>query len=503
MRFKLPANLKLQKLIDRYPPKQIRGFHQDKVYFVCHSIIQQMSKLDDNGKSPRVGVPYYVPLSALVLKDILGNGYKELTTWMIRAGIIEIDDHYIVGERAKLYKLSSHYNTGKFKWVSCTSTSFKRKQYHSIYKKHTSKFVYETRLIGVLEKHFNSLTIDKEAAYQLVDEIYLNERKVILSGDKKSREIHLVKLRLRCHSYRSSIDRVNEKAILKQDRFGHRLHTPITGLKKEFRQFVRYNGQRLVEIDLSNSQLFFILPLLDWRNWGAKKERRGKISLNSTIWQGIEHISTNTNTIMFLKCLETRYGKGIQSMPFAHDACDGIVYERLVEVLDEGEYFTPRWNAKMKRDYVKRGLLSLLFACPRTHRSLYTGKMGQIWNAFKTLYPEVGQVIEMIKGEDYKTGSKLLQRIESFCMIRGVCKTIKNGQPHIPIFTLHDCIVTIEKYVEEVKEAVLSVVSQITGFIPAVKVKKWEAHADFRTYSISVIITNGDTYILSFRRLAA
>lgn len=501
MRFRVPANLKLQKLIDRYPPKEISAFHQDKVYFICHSIIQQMSKLDDNCKYPGVRLPYFVPLSASILKGIIGNSYKEVISWMLKVGIIEIDENYIVGERAMLYKLSTQYNTGIFKWVSATSIAFKKKQYSNIHKKQTSKYVYEPRLISVLGKHFrDGLTIDKEAAYLLVDEMYLREQKDILSSAKKLREKRLVKLRLKCNSYRSSIDRINTNVTLKQDKFGHRLHTPLTGLKKEFRELVRYQGQRLAEVDLSNSQLFLILPLLDWRNWVVHKKRRGKISLNSTIWTGIEYITTNTNTIMFLKSLEVHYGRGLQRMQFAHDACNGIVYERLVEVLDSIRYFNSSWSSKKKRNHVKRGLLSLLFGSPRKHRRMYNSNMGKVWVAFKALYPEVGQLIEIIKKEDYKAISMLLQRIESFCMIRGVCKTIKNGQPHIPIFTLHDCIVTTEEQIEEVKEILLSVVSNITGFRTTVKVKRWKKNA---VVTYRVIANNSDMYLLCLMVTAA
>ncbi len=419
---------------------------------------------------------------------------------MIKVGVIEIDENYIVGERAMLYKLSKQYNTGKFKWVSATSTAFKKRGYSDVYKENIGKYVYEPRLISVLGKHFNDgLTIDKEAAYLLIDEMYFKKQKDILSGAKKLREKRLVKLRLVCNSYRSSIDRINTNATLKQDEFGHRLHTPLTALKREFRELVRYQGQRLAEVDLSNSQLFLILPLLDWKNWVVHKERRGKKSLNSTIWTGIEYITTNTNTIMFLKSLEVRYGKGLQRMQFAHDACKGIVYERLVEVLDSIGYFNISWSSKLKRGYIKRSLLALLFGSRRKHRRMYNSNMGKVWVTFKALYPEVGQLIEIIKEEDYKAISMLLQRIESFCMIRGVCKTIKNEQPHIPLFTLHDCIVTTKEYVEIVEKELLSVVTGIVGFTPTVKKKAWYNTAN----SFIVLISRIGNIINAIRKRAA
>lgn len=473
MKLQIPTRLKIEHLERVKSTRQIKGFHNDKVYFICHSIIQQMHKMDDNAYYPGVAFKYYVPLNATILKHTLGNCYLDIIEWMVAAGIILRKDGYTVGKQSKLFRLANRY-LWKYRWITTTHRTFHSKNYSDIFCKYTDKFMYEPRLIKRLERRFTELKIDSKKAYALADELCNEERQKILCGPKKFRQKKLEILNVKRDSYNYMIKRIsNGEVFIYPDKFGHRLHTPLTGLKREFRPYLTHNGKTLVEIDMSNSQLFLILSLLNYENWKLKKLRRGKISLNSTIWQGIELVYTNSNIIMFLKSLETRYGKGLQNVPFAQDACNGVIYEKLVEELNRVGFFKERPNDMDKRKEVKSSLLKVLFACPHKHKNMFRGKPGQVWKAFGKLYPEVTTLLNMIKAVDYRNASKLLQRIESCCMIRGVCKTMYKEHTDIPIFTLHDCIVTTEEHAKTVKGVLLSKVDELIGFTPNVKQKTW------------------------------
>lgn len=211
MRFKLPANLKLQKLIGRYPPDQIKGFSGDKVYFVCHSIIQQMAKLDENCFYPGVRFQYYVPLSATVLKRMLGNNYGAVTFWMERVGIIQIYRQYEVGKQSIKYRLCNRYNTGKHTWKSASTFKFSKVKQDGMFSMKERKCIFEPRLIGKLQKQFTGLKIDEQKALAHISKLYAEEHEQILSGPATERQPKINKLRIKRMAYKHMIDRFNRQ----------------------------------------------------------------------------------------------------------------------------------------------------------------------------------------------------------------------------------------------------------------------------------------------------
>lgn len=297
---------------------------------------------------------------------------------------------------------------------------------------------------------------------------------MILRSHKSKRQQRLKDLRLKCNGYREAIKKINlTEASFKQDSYGYRLYTPLTSLKKELRQFVRYKGERLVEIDLANSQLFFLIPLLNWKLYHPQAGNGKKGSLKHTIWIGERDRRLYSNTIMFCKKLEMQYSKGFQEISFVSDACKGIIYERIGEYLSAEGYFEKGESDDQKRAQVKKYLLKLIFASPIEHHSMYKSHIGPIWEAFKACYPEVGQVVSLVKEVDYKAISRLLQRIESYCMLDGLCKAVNDKHPEIPLFTLHDCIITTEENIDVVEKELLAAITEIVGFTPSIKRKVW------------------------------
>jgi hypothetical protein len=78
---------------------------------------------------------------------------------------------------------------------------------------------------------------------------------------------------------------------------------------------------------------------------------------------------------------------------------------------------------------------------------------------FKGLY----KMFSAIKRKNHRALSHILQRIESEIMIQNVCKRISLEQPTLPIFTIHDSVLTTDGNQEYVAKIIKEEAFKLTG----------------------------------------
>jgi len=64
--------------------------------------------------------------------------------------------------------------------------------------------------------------------------------------------------------------------------------------------------------------------------------------------------------------------------------------------------------------------------------------------------------------------------LEAQIILKEIALTISNEIPEAPLFTIHDSILTIEKYKAQVKRIMIDVYRKHLGFYPAIEVKNLE-----------------------------
>jgi|GEM_PF-2212196 len=466
----IPKNLKLAKLLNRYPMPAIAGFHVDKLYFICDSIYSMMNYLDaEKNLYPGKSEPFYVPLSADILAGKLGNTYKAIINWMEKAGIIECDGSWEAGVISQGYRFTNKYADCGRRWITVT--------YHRFLIKKPEKHVpeglrwqIEKRVIGSLAKWFTDgkLCIDAVEADRTLQSLRITEQ-----AEASGAEIASVNRRYYQRKYAIDVLK-NKTGRIIQDSFGYRLHTVLTQLKKELRYTVTYGGEQLIQLDIKNSQLFFITYLLDWQHWYLRENPCRK---KREIWKGISQtIETTINryntTIMFLKSLKNLSGGSLQKLQFVQDSCKGRLYESVGDSMTDTSLKFTLMNDSQKRSFVKQTLIKKLYSRARTF--CWDMDYNSVWNSFLQLYPEVERIVTDIKGRHYTDICKLLQRIESIAIICYVCKTIQKTHSDVPLFTLHDCLVTTENNALLVKQIMEEQICQFTGFTPMVELTHWK-----------------------------
>lgn len=196
-----------------------------------------------------------------------------------------------------------------------------------------------------------------------------------------------------------ALEDINDRQLyFKFDEYG-RFHTNFTTLKKDIRKnFLKIDGEDLVEIDISNSQPLFLA-----------------------------HLMKKTLTIKEL--INPEFSKYFDLVE------KGLLYE---EIMDK--------SGINCREDVKIIMYRVLFG--------RNGEVATENKIFSSIFPEVFSFIKKYKKDrnNHKSLSHKLQQLESEFIFNNVISYIMNTHPEIKLFTVHDSINVPLKYKEIVKD---------------------------------------------------
>jgi hypothetical protein len=148
-----------------------------------------------------------------------------------------------------------------------------------------------------------------------------------------------------------------------------------------------------------------------------------------------------------------------------------------------GYYFDGDMKDLVK--FAKKRLLSMLFA----KTSIY--KFEQL--AFGSIFPQVLNFINEFKNIDNNNGdTKERHKKIAYCTFQFEAKTMidkiareydKIHKGKVPVFTLHDCLITTVSHVEELKDFMEKKFINLFGVAPNLTIEKSKFVADYREVS--------------------
>ncbi|NMB82015.1 MAG: hypothetical protein GYA14_09370 [Ignavibacteria bacterium] len=382
--------------------------HRDKYYYIIRLIYYGRIFDKRNIKHS------FISLNGQFLHKVLGGNYIKYLRWLIDSGIIESDKHYEPNKKSIGYRLTEKYRNEKFRKVEITNK----------------------RLIEKIEK----LKVQHEQSISNPTLIYLIKCLKSIKLDFDGANNWLVQNISEINNYEysnatSSIDLLysNDSHFTVSSLTG-RFYSTVTNLKKELRPFLKYNGQSLVEVDIANSQPFFLnFLLIDYYS-----------NNNSLIksYSDIKYIS-----------YDTKNNLPDDSKKYIDLTSKGVFYEYLMEA----------FNYSGDRDKFKK----MLFARVYYNDTLKGGR--EEWFLFQDLFPSVAEVITHHKKENYKNLAIMLQIAESDMMIYKIVP--KLIEKIIYALTIHDSYLVIENDSAEVKKIILNEFKNLYGLIPFVRIK--------------------------------
>jgi hypothetical protein len=467
-----PENLDLQAIMDARPGWQ--GIKKDHLLFILHSIIQEKAHNDPERWEKLGKKDGFVPLHSKVLEEKIPP-YRRHLDYLIDAGIIESDEEYMPGVVSIGYRFTAAFRGVNYKRVEIQDFILRRKiKEGSIFSK--------TNAIGLrypnLLKWFKSrkLQIDRRAAIRWVNE---QEEQVmkILKGKKLSK-VRLIEERVavieKYANQRLQVTRIAEHDYYYSiDGTGNRLHTNLTNLPKGLRNFLTYDGRQLVSIDIRNSQPYMSLALFDKKFWqpNVKMEYPTLKKMDKGLYDRMGKEDMHFQySIMFVDSSKTLVRSDLQKDIFSRNVIQGTIYEYLQEVFEREGQLNLGSTHDEKRSRVKKIVLTLLFDADW---KVYNREPRSPVQIFRRHFPTIARAFAYIKEYDYRTLAIILQRIESYLLLDKICRCISQERPDIPLFTIHDNIITTVGNEEYVQSVMREELARIMGAAPQLAVEYW------------------------------
>ncbi len=483
MKLYIPENLDIDQLTHDNPPyfKKYK-FKRDMALYIIHLI----NALPLYNKD--LMFEGFVPLNSTLLQNKISN-YKEYLNYLEHdLKIIEGNNQYFPGFKSKGYRLSEKYKT-EIKSQSLVDFTFSKKL-----KIERNNRAASVKHLAYLTKWFNpKLEIDIDFVNQfLKEEYFLKQNNQALWDYDRSRKKHKEPMTQLNHAKISAEKISREEYYLLHDDNVYRFHSNLTNMRSIIRNAVTYEGQKLISIDIKNSQPYLSTILLSRSFWIEQKfEANNKESLSISFdepqrvtnkgfndFKGINYesekgfdkrlnisqirIHDNDSYIML-----GDIDKTLMNDEFRHYinlVVDGTLYEflELQFRIQLGETFANRKD-------VKAAVFQVLF----TDNRFFGQDDAKPKRVFQTMFPYVYEVFKLIKSKDKSLLPRLLQSIESYLIIDVIAKRISIDYPDAPIYTIHDSISTTEEYVDVVERIMSEELSKAIGHAPKLAREEW------------------------------
>jgi hypothetical protein len=445
----IPVSLQqnLYNILVSVGEEQYAKKHLSKFYYLIHKLREEVIINKSIEKDS------YINLHSNILDDLLGSRYTPdiLRILIKETNIIETDNHYIVGDKAKGYRLNRKYIDEPFVWYKDDSKftqkliQYKRnkimkymnkREYHSIFLNLTSLTFNYNKLKNYLIKFLNNLSLPNLSFFSfflLCTDIFQEEHiiKELIDLQKElqsilyanteeepvlpntictyifdSEEYTLTKL---IHDLVCIIKIIKKDWFFVVDNKGNRLHNNITNLNKNLRECLVLDGcEDNVNIDISCSQ----------------------------------------PSLLAFQCMEYLGERGIDYRK-QKDLVKYIIYcIRKDKENDIYMYLKKKIGFTGSRGEFKEVFFQILYG------KLYETEFTKL---FKQEFPTVWSIACEIKKKDYRQLSIQLMKLESNVMFFGVIKRLLEINPDICILTIHDSIFTKKENLELVKQVMSEV----------------------------------------------
>lgn len=445
----VPYNLDINNLI-KSDLEKFSKVNNNTVRSIVGTIVKKTAYFSEFGKKSKgISKLIFVPLSSVKLKKTYQEGYKLAMDLLYKRVLFKLP--YSEQESYR-FSLNDLY-VNKMLRVECLDyTSLKDKNIvNRLFKDVKGVDSRIKSRFGYLIKFFCSkrLKIDVQSAREFIEEEY-SQHKVF------SKYIIDLQKVLDVHNgnYRFSNNQLTDG----------RFHNNLIQLKKGLRKFVSYDGEKLMEIDISNSAPFLLASLLS----------------NTIKFNISESISDILNSYLY-KFLENAVSLDIkETQEFLNCCSSGKIYELFVEdyikdnrvrvleyfKIENIDDFDLESRSDELRKLIKKDFLAMLFSKNSQYKTMQ--------NIFSKRFPSIHNLLLNRKKWGSKKLSHLLFQIESYVMLELIAKEFnRQNRGRVPIFTLHDCLFTTESNAEKLRLFVEERFSELFECVPILKTKEW------------------------------
>lgn len=249
----------------------------------------------------------------------------------------------------------------------------------------------------------------------------------------------------------------------------NRLHTNLTRTNKELRKCLYYKEEKLSAVDIRASQPFFFAVFLKAflkKDYNLVKQIGASKLISKKKFEELSNLAIDRDEIIaFVEIILTEdfYTNFSTHLEIPIDK-EGKPYKMKTNYIESRSKLQKRRKIdfeqpkikesfETKRDYAKSVMMEVFFSSPRTP----TKEAKQ----FRTLYPSVSKVMKFIK-DNCISLDKLLSHIESYCLLDFVAMKFSKNHKNIPIWSIHDSLVTTKQNIQLLKEETEQLLCEVT-----------------------------------------
>lgn len=465
----IPANFDLDRHLERFPvtdyffvrdeaghikavnKNRTLGYYFDKERLI--HIIGLISSIPA-GNRDLITDNGYVPINSSVLRNYFKD-YRSYLDYLLRTGVLITDGIVFKGEKSYGYKFSPKYENQpmvRYTYLAARGVGVHPEPVlEKRFNRHTGKFEHNP-LLGYpyLSYWYEQMKLGINPA---AEDFAWHRRATAHRGnsDKDPQA-----------QYQSALCNIialeNREYKAQIDSNVHRLHSAITNMQKDYRNFLKYDGQELTAIDISNSQPFLLCILFNPDFWDK----------DSDAYINIGHLPENIQKL-FKPSLVSEIKKHIAStsetefQDYIREASAGNLYEFMQSEIN---------NPEIDRSRVKTMILITFFSDNR-YISQKT-EDAALKRRFRALFPKIYELIALCKRSRKNRFACLLQSVESEIILHRCCKRIwDEGGHRVPVFTIHDSIATTAENVKFVRNIMDEELTRAAGVHPHFKTELW------------------------------
>ncbi len=404
---------------------------------------------------------YLVRLYSLELKEIFSNYKKKYFSLFEKNNLIEkVLNHSTDKGKSTQYRLTDKYQFDDIIEYIITDKSLlkkfekeKNKKLNDNANSISDKKEFHLKKRPHLVRYFDdNLTMDIVLAFEIIKPYkelnyakYQSGMQLILEYDKKD--------------WKYSINPNSD----------NRLHTNLTRTNKELRKCLYYKEDRLSAVDIRASQPFFFAVFLKAflkKDYKLVKQIGASKLISKKKFEELCNLDVNRDEIIaFVEIILTEdfYTNFSTHLEIPIDE-EGKPYKMKTNYIEPKSKLQKRRKIDFekpkikesfenKRDYAKSVMMEVFFSSPRT-----TTKEAK---QFRTLYPSISKIMKFIKDECVNF-DKLLSHIESYCLLDYVALRFNKNHKNIPLWSIHDSLVTTKQNIYLLKEEVEQLLSEVT-----------------------------------------
>lgn len=428
----IPQDIDLESIINSNPPK-FKPFKKDTLAYFIWLIIQRSGIVEDFIHG------YYIKFYSRNLGKTAKN-YKHYFLYLKEIGVIDINEKYQVKGFPKSYRLKKHSNLKSYTIIDKTLL---KNITLNIDKKEVVSYL-ENQKIGINPTAFNFM-FD-----WITNGIEINYKDA-LTALNRGRGINPESNKIDIQHYYSKASTIyrfqNRIGFISRTKADNRIHTNFSNFPKISRKYLTFQGEKLVYFDIKTSQPFMSCVLFKTGFYNRSFENKPLAMMREDI---SATILSDSQKSRILKVLNS-------NVPDIYEYVNTVVNSDIY--LEFGRLCN---DSKKTRDQLKKLYYATVFSSNSTQKRRK--------DIFSKTYPSVWEIFEIIKEEDYKNLSYLLFKIESHIVLDklAIGWLLKHNNK-VPIFSLHDALVTTDKYADELEKQMYEIIKNYVGHPPIIE----------------------------------